>query len=117
MFRWYRQSRVCYVYLADVADDDKIKAPESFFRRSRWFTRGWTLQELLAPKRIQFFGSSWEFIAERDDLSSILYEITGIPPKFLDGDLLDRATIAQRMSWAARRTTTRREDMAYCLLG
>ncbi|KIX04622.1 uncharacterized protein Z518_05492 [Rhinocladiella mackenziei CBS 650.93] len=117
MFNWYRDSRVCYVYLADVTDGECLEDKDSTFRRSRWFTRGWTLQELLAPTDLLFFSKSWTFLEKRQTLCNIIEEITRIPSGFLGRKRLSEASIAQRMSWAARRTTTRKEDAAYCLLG
>lgn len=119
MFRWYQESEVCYVYLSDVEHGVDPAQPLSSFQRSRWFTRGWTLQELLAPSQVLFFTNTWTFLGERSDLSGIIGEVTKIQPRFLSSEepSLHKATIAQRMSWAARRHTTRVEDVAYCLLG
>ncbi|OTA68095.1 HET-domain-containing protein, partial [Hypoxylon sp. EC38] len=112
MFAWYRDSHVCYAYLADV------QANTSTFVKSRWFTRGWTLQELLAPSNVIFFDCHWTFLGDRKELASTISDIT----KIHIGALTDRSTIraysvAQRMSWAANRRTSRSEDIAYCLLG
>ena len=121
MFAWYRDSKVCYVFLSDVDETvEDISEPNSSFRGSRWFTRGWTLQELLAPRRIIFFSSSWQVIGrltKGSKLSEVASEITSIQPAFLGGLDLRIANIAVRMSWASERVTTRGEDMAYCLLG
>lgn len=119
MFRWYQESQVCYAYLSDVEHGVDPAQPESSFQRSRWFTRGWTLQELLAPSQVWFFTSTWSFLGERSDLSDTIGEVTKIQPRFLSSQepILHEATIAQRMSWAARRHTTRVEDAAYCMLG
>jgi len=118
MFRWYKESKVCYAYLGDVpAEGEHLEAPGSKFRNSRWFTRGWTLQELLAPDNLLFFGKSWCLVGDRMNLRHVVGEITGISPSFLIQRNLPKASIAQRMSWAAKRETTRKEDMAYCLLG
>ncbi|KAL8911328.1 MAG: hypothetical protein Q9171_003493 [Xanthocarpia ochracea] len=119
--RLERDSKICYAYLADVDEAvEDIAAPDSPFRNSRWFTRGWTLQELLAPKRLGFFNGDWQFIGERrkdSRLSEVVSEITSIQPAFLEGLDLRKANIALKMSWASDRITTRKEDMAYCLLG
>lgn len=88
------------------------------YAHCRWFTRGWTLQELIAPRRLGFYDRSWKFQGEKDALSGELAEITRINKRILDrADLLSTVSVAQRMSWAANRQTTRAEDMAYCLLG
>ena len=128
MFVWYERSSMCYIYLEDVppADPDDHKAQGSAFRSSRWFTRGWTLQELLASKRRQIFDSTWQRIYldsdERPGQAEVelLSEITGIPRHCLRGNIsepLSHYSVSERMSWASRRSTTRVEDMAYCLLG
>ena len=88
------------------------------FSRSRWHTRGWTLQELIAPRVVFFLSDSWEFMGSKSELADRLEGITGIPTSVLR---LERKPqdfcIAQRMFWAARRQTTRLEDEAYSLLG
>lgn len=86
--------------------------------KSRWFTRGWTLQELLAPSQMIFFAADWTVLGDRNEISSWITDITGIHIGALkDKSMIPRYTIAQRMSWAATRETTRLEDIAYCLLG
>ncbi len=118
MFDWYKEAAICYSYLVDVPSDDNVWDPGSKFFSSRWFRRGWTLQELLAPKELQFFSQQWTFLGSRKDLSGVIQKITGIPRLVLRGTLgVHDASIAQRMSWAANRATTREEDTAYCLLG
>jgi hypothetical protein len=124
MFRWYRNAAKCYVYLSDVprdapdADDAFCQLPwESAFRKSRWFTRGWTLQELIAPKSVEFFSKYWEQLGNKASLGTIIHEITGIPDTALQGVPLSDFSVAERMSWAERRETTRKEDQAYSLLG
>lgn len=121
MFAWYRDSEVCYAFLSDVDEAvEDISAPGSSFRGSRWFTRGWTLQELLAPRHLTFFSSGWQVIGQLikgSNLSEVVSEITSVQPAFLEGDDLRGANVAMRMSWASERVTTRKEDMAYCLLG
>ncbi|KAH8588962.1 heterokaryon incompatibility protein-domain-containing protein [Bisporella sp. PMI_857] len=119
MFRWYKKAKVCYALLSDVStieDIDKAKEKSEFWR-SRWFTRGWTLQELLAPRKLEFFSSSWEYIGSKISLASYISKVTLINIEYLHGEDLRSASVAQRMSWASRRTTTRTEDIAYCLLG
>jgi hypothetical protein len=118
MFEWYRASEVCYVYLADVSTCDNTKAQLDEFRRSRWFTRGWTLQELLASKEVIFYSRDWVRIGTKQELSKELSVITGIHERYIhDSGAIFSATIATRMSWLSNRVTTRVEDMAYCLLG
>jgi len=85
---------------------------------SRWFTRGWTLQELIAPRNVSFYSADWKFIATKDELCPVLSSITGIDPPILNGTAeLEDISIARRMSWASQRKTTRIEDRAYSLLG
>ncbi|KAI5862493.1 HET-domain-containing protein [Durotheca rogersii] len=119
MFSWYRISRVCYVYLADVTKDEDHSRENSTFRKSRWFNRGWTLQELLAPTRMKFYDKNWDFIAERKDLLDAISQTTGISLAAVQTPLsyIPSASIAERLSWAAKRETTRIEDRAYSLLG
>ncbi|KAK0751385.1 heterokaryon incompatibility protein-domain-containing protein, partial [Schizothecium vesticola] len=135
MFTWYQKADVCYAYLADVElqseelepdklEPDKLEPEEhatrnwKAFCRSRWFTRGWTLQELLAPDQVKFYDSKWVFIGTKCTLSTKLQVVTGIPRSFILGATpVSEASVAQRFSWAANRETTRVEDMAYCLLG
>ncbi|KAK1760291.1 ankyrin repeat-containing domain protein [Echria macrotheca] len=121
MFHWYREATVCYVYLSDVrplCDADESNPTRLDFQRSRWFTRGWTLQELLAPAMIIFFDQAWEEFGTKASLSSEISRITTIPEAVLQGtQSIDEISIATRMSWAAYRDTARVEDIAYCLLG
>ncbi|KAK5651695.1 hypothetical protein OQA88_11761 [Cercophora sp. LCS_1] len=121
MFRFYNESSKCYAYLSDVPYSGKPQLDDHCmvsFRASRWFTRGWTLQELLAPDNVQFFSAEWVSLGWRTDLSMTINSVTGIPQEYLLGRAhLHDASIAQRMAWAAARETTRREDIAYCLLG
>ncbi|KAK4167868.1 hypothetical protein QBC43DRAFT_310393 [Cladorrhinum sp. PSN259] len=124
MFEWYWRAAVCWVYLSDVPTPKNFEEEDTFFRNSRWFTRGWTLQELLAPpssEKVIFFDSRWREIGTRASKGSVISEITGIDRDFLDEPgfaiLMDEISISERMSWASRRRTTRPEDMAYCLLG
>ena len=122
MFRWYEESEVCFAFLVDVVRQQDT--PDASFEASRWFTRGWTLQELLAPRKLDFFDANWALLGSRRDLSSRISSITGISEAFLlentvssRHSLLQEASIAERISWAASRVTTREEDVAYCLLG
>jgi hypothetical protein len=112
MFRWYSNAVVCYAYLSDV------QFLSSDLSGSRWFTRGWTLQELIAPRRILFFTSQWELIGTKESLCGKISNITGIDVMTLRATTtLSSASVACKMSWAANRQTTRIEDVAYCLMG
>ncbi|KFY15483.1 hypothetical protein V492_01959 [Pseudogymnoascus sp. VKM F-4246] len=120
MFKWYSSSEICYAYLSDLNPEDRAdeKEPSPQFAKSRWFTRGWTLQELIAPKIIEFYDRDWGFRGSKADLSGPISAITGIDSKVLhDSSTLFGIPVARRMSWAATRQTTRLEDMAYSLLG
>ncbi|KAI0902947.1 hypothetical protein F4823DRAFT_620460 [Ustulina deusta] len=119
MFRWYRDAKKCYVYLSDVStkcDGDLLPWEESFLR-SRWFTRGWTLQELIAPRVVEFFSSEGQFLGDKTSLEQRLYAITKIPVAALRGAALSKFSINERMSWSQNRNTKLAEDKAYCLLG
>ena len=114
MYRWYRDSEVCYAYLTDCyLPMGKISDVE--FCKSRWFTRGWTLQELLAPSTVVFYDRDWCEIGTRSSLTPQISIVTGISSQ----DMADpqSASIAAKMSWASKRQTSRVEDMAYSLLG
>ncbi|KAI3342546.1 heterokaryon incompatibility protein-domain-containing protein [Ustulina deusta] len=120
MFPWYAAADICYVYLVDYDHS----SPASELSASRWFTRGWTLQELIAPAQVRFYDASWATIGTKATLSKTLSSITGIEEHVLRAskdrkwdDVLGQVPVAARMAWAARRKTTRIEDMAYCLLG
>jgi hypothetical protein len=118
MFAWYRNAAVCYAFLPDVPPGDVPHAPDSHFRASAWFTRGWTLQELLAPSRLVFYNARWACLGTKCELSLVIENITGISRAVLVGVKgVHQSSVAQRLSWAANRVTTRREDAAYCLLG
>ncbi|KAH8704321.1 kinesin light chain 1 [Phaeosphaeriaceae sp. PMI808] len=124
MFRWYQRALKCYVYLSDVSVLEEVTDPEAFritweaaFRRSRWFTRGWTLQELLAPASVEFFSKEGKRLGNRILLEQEVYEITKIPIQALRGQSLAEFSIDERMSWAAKRATMLKEDKVYCLLG
>ena len=118
MYRWYNRAAVCYAYLADVPDNDDPPRPGSKFRSSRWFQRGWTLQELLAPKHLRFYNAEWRSIGTKGTICTVIKNITRVPQQYLLGIAsLHSASVAQRMSWAAQRRTKRAEDIAYCLLG
>ncbi|THU87557.1 hypothetical protein K435DRAFT_842482 [Dendrothele bispora CBS 962.96] len=117
MYSYYQNSQVCYVYLADVRVEGSSRVTATIWR-SEWFQRGWTLQELVAPKRLIFFKADWEFIGDRHQLSSVIQNLTGIPPSVLDGSTsIYSVDVRTRMSWCAGRKTTKAPDLAYCLLG
>ncbi|KAK5627039.1 hypothetical protein RRF57_002754 [Xylaria bambusicola] len=117
MFNWYRDAKVCYAWLADLPGSSE-EPIESSLRKCRWFTRGWTLQELIAPRRVEFYDRYWNFRGTKDELKELIADASHIGEDVLaDPDGLYRVSIAQRMSWAAKRQTTRPEDMAYCLIG
>lgn len=115
MFRWYRESEICFAFLDDVQYDGG--PVRSHFSGARWFTRGFTLQELLAPTEVQFFDKRWHYIGSRKGLSRRISKVTRIPSRALKDGEFQMATVAQILSWAAHRQTTRPEDIAYCLLG
>jgi tetratricopeptide (TPR) repeat protein len=116
MFRWYYDAAKCYAYLPDVSIGGFTKNDQSF-QKSRWFTRGWTLQELLAPRLVEFFSVEGERLGDRASLLQEIHAITGISVQALGGSPLSQFTVNERLSWAHRRQTKREEDAAYCLLG
>ncbi|KAI0357703.1 HET-domain-containing protein [Trametes cingulata] len=120
MYDWYRLADVCYVYLADVSETDDTPGGNvrSLMCNSRWYTRGWTLQELIAPENVLFFTQSWRSFGTKSELADLLTEITGIDSAILTGKAtLSSVSVSERMSWAAKRETTRVEDEAYALMG
>ena len=125
MFSWYRNAQKCYVYLSDVSWTEKDAAGQSLppyawepaFRRSRWFTRGWTLQELLAPSSLEFYSAECVRLGDKQSLESIIHAITRIPVQALRGADMSTFDMFERLSWAANRNTKRREDRAYSMLG
>nr|VWO95293.1 Uncharacterized protein [Ganoderma boninense] len=118
MFNWYQHAKVCYAYLHDVADDDEPRALDSQFRRSRWFCRGWTLQELIAPRVLVFLSKGWRVLGTKAMLATVIEQVTGIDHAILTHEAsLDSVSVARRISWASQRQTTREEDEAYSLMG
>ncbi|KAM7211801.1 Heterokaryon incompatibility protein (HET) domain containing protein [Rhypophila decipiens] len=132
MYAWYRDSRVCYIYMADVdavytgrEDGARIQRLFAEFRASKWFTRDWTLRELLAPRVKVFYNSWWQEITDVEtkyydyNLVSVVNNISGIPIEALMSfsPTSKDFPVAMKMSWASKRTTTRIEDTAYCLMG
>lgn len=120
MFKWYQQAGICYAYLADIEwfehSYDMYDCYQTL-RDARWFRRGWTLQELLAPAHIKFFAKNWKPLGTKLQLCDIIAKITGVSHNALLGQPLSDFNVAERMSWAAARETTRPEDVAYSLLG
>ncbi|KAI0202424.1 heterokaryon incompatibility protein-domain-containing protein [Astrocystis sublimbata] len=117
MFRWYKYSDVCYAHLTDVDDNVTQDTLSDALSKSRWFTRGWTLQELISPAVIIFFSRNWQRLTSKYESRMLLSEIIGIERRYLDPYCLGEACAAKKMSWAALRETSRVEDIAYCLLG
>jgi len=147
MYKWYQRAEVCYAFLEDYSQNEEpismidsarsissspseslssvTKQPDkkvsefeaSKFARSRWFTRGWTLQELIAPRNVEFFDKDWSRAGDKKTLTYLIHCITGIDGYVLQGGQIQDVSVGQRMSWAAGRQTTRIEDIAYCLLG
>ncbi|KAH8649510.1 heterokaryon incompatibility protein-domain-containing protein [Tricladium varicosporioides] len=115
MYRWYKNAIVCYVYLFDVHSMGVTN--DLSFEKSVWFTRGWTLQELIAPQRVEFYNSTWDKLGTKENMKERVSVITSIDVGVLEGVDPEHFSIAKRMSWASKRTTTRAEDMAYSLLG
>ncbi|KAF4345744.1 ankyrin repeat-containing protein [Fusarium beomiforme] len=138
MYLWYKRADVCYAYLADVnyrseyspvastklgsesnivLNGNHWNFDESEFRESRWFTRGWTLQELIAPNKVIFYSRDWKSLGTKVTLRPLISSITSIEETVLAGGGLEVLSVARKMSWASNRTTTRKEDLAYCLMG
>ncbi|TVY65587.1 Vegetative incompatibility protein HET-E-1, partial [Lachnellula suecica] len=124
MFRWYQKATRYYVYLSDVSIRKRKETNrsaecnwESAFRASKWFTRGWTLQELLALRSVEFFSRETNRLGDKGTLEQQIHDITGIPTKALRGDPLSQFDDDERFSWARSRETTRAEDKAYSLFG
>lgn len=118
MFIYYARSECCYVYLEDVPGGDAIELQGSAFRRARWHTRAWTLQELIASSVVIFMANDWTQLGTKDGMANLLRSISGIPtPYLISPRLIHSSSVAMRMSWAADRKATRAEDAAYCLLG
>jgi hypothetical protein len=122
MFKWYQNAAKCYVYLSDVtigSSDDDTSAPawETMFHESRWFTRGWTLQELLAPPSVEFFARNGQLLGTKKSLENEIHQTTGIPLAALRATDLSHFAVEQRLQWATDRNTKEPEDRAYCLIG
>jgi hypothetical protein len=124
MFRWYQNADRCYVYLSDVSTSgdpahhqSSDTAWEAAFRRSRWFRRGWTLQELIAPASVEFFSREGDRLGSKKTLEKAIHKITGVAIEALRGGSLLHFPVDERMSWAKHRETKHPEDEAYALLG
>lgn len=120
MFKWYKQSDACWVFLEDFSkfDGNAAKSRRQHFVDCRWFTRGWTLQELIAPREVMFYDRDQNLIGRRSEMVGVVEKATGVDASVLRRIMpLSEVSIAKRMSWAACRRTTRTEDRAYSLLG
>jgi hypothetical protein len=121
MFRWYKNAVKCYVYLSDISIGKHSRSSEPLWEpalsRSRWFTRGWTLQELLAPPSVEFFSREGKRLGDRRTLEFPIQQATDIATEALQGRPVSQFSVEERMSWAKNRETTREEDRAYCLMG
>jgi tetratricopeptide (TPR) repeat protein len=122
MFSWYKNATKCYTFLSDVSvpsatDVHEQSIWEASFRASKWFTRGWTLQELIAPASVEFFSSEGQRLGNKKSMERLINEITGIPVQALQNHSLADFTVSERMEWARNRETTEEEDGVYCLLG
>lgn len=118
MFSWYSLAELCLVHLEDVESNCVLEAPGSAFRMARWHSRGWTLQELIAPLLLIFVSRDWKIIGSKHELAPLLHEVTQVQRKVLTHEMhYSTVSIAERMSWASNRSTTRVEDEAYCIMG
>ncbi|RYN82567.1 hypothetical protein AA0119_g13411 [Alternaria tenuissima] len=122
MFQWYKDAARCYVFLSDVSVSTETEPVqrsdwEASFRASAWFTRGWTLQELIAPVSVEFFSCEGQRIGNKTSLDQLIHETTGIPLRALRNCSLDEFTTSERERWAENRRTKEEEDIVYCLLG
>ncbi|KAH7146502.1 heterokaryon incompatibility protein-domain-containing protein, partial [Dactylonectria macrodidyma] len=118
MFRWYKNAIYCLAFLSDFSSGHDLIGASAAARKCRWFSRGWTLQELIAPAVVRFYNADWNFLGTKYGSAKEIETITGIDQGVLKSHThLAAISLAKRMSWAATRRTTRIEDMAYCLLG
>ncbi|KAI0451670.1 HET domain-containing protein [Xylaria acuta] len=123
MFEWYKKSSVCFAYLSDLPlrESPTLWRDEEHQLVCRWFRRGWTLQELLAPAKLEFYDSAWNFKGLKTDslVMRQLFLMTGIRSRkvFQNSNAIQEIAVGERMSWASKRQTKRLEDLAYCLLG
>ncbi|KAK0640738.1 heterokaryon incompatibility protein-domain-containing protein, partial [Cercophora newfieldiana] len=115
MFQWYRDAAVCFAYLSDLMPDVDF---DKGFSACKWLTRGWTLQELIAPRHVEFYDREWKFRTTKDDSRDHIAVSSGVDRDVLaDSRKLPGTAVARRMSWASKRKTSRVEDLAYCLMG
>ena len=122
MFQWYQNAARCYVFLSDVSllgatETAACSGWEALFRQSKWFTRGWTLQELIAPMSVEFFSREGQRIGDKTSLEQLIHDITNIPLAALRNCPLDQFSTSERRRWVENRRTTEGEDIVYCLLG
>ncbi|KAL9581836.1 MAG: hypothetical protein Q9212_003658 [Teloschistes hypoglaucus] len=118
MYDWYYHAASCYAYLVDLDPIWKRDRKKEQLRQCRWFRRGWTLQELLAPSDVRFYDAEWSYLGSKNALIDGISTATGIDSVYIkDRTQIRKASVATRMSWAAHRQTTRLEDEAYCLMG
>ena len=118
MFKYSSDATVCFACLSDLASESSDGSREWDLSICRWFYRGWTLQELLAPSNIVFYDQVFQRVRDKYSLVDEISRITSIPAAYLiESGRFQAACIAQRMSWASKRQTIRQEDMIYCLLG
>nr|ABJ55989.1 hypothetical protein [Cercospora nicotianae] len=118
MYQYYADARICFAYLRDVSPGLPTQQTNDALQGSEWFRRGWTLQELLAPREVLFLDASWTAFGSKAQLPAVIHRATGVPEWYLHRpDQIPFASVAARMAWAARRQTTRSEDLAYSLLG
>lgn len=113
MYMWYMNSGICLAYLDDVAGSIFLDDCSG----SVWFSRGWTLQELIAPAEVLFYDRNWSLLGTRASLGTYIEKASGIEQRILLTRRFDDVSVAKKMSWASRRVTTRLEDEAYCLMG
>ncbi|CDO68485.1 hypothetical protein BN946_scf184499.g10 [Trametes cinnabarina] len=118
MYRWYQQADVSFAFLHDLKETVPSLNAELVLERCKWFARGWTLQELIAPAEVVFYDSDWSVVGTKAGLARSVEYVTGVGVDILTHARPLRAvSVAQRMSWASRRKTTRAEDRSYSLLG
>lgn len=120
MFRWYKTAARCYVYLSDVSSQLPGQLDftwMSAFKSSQWFTRSWTLQDLLAPSYVSFFSWEGHLLGDKMSLGAVISEVTGIPSGAIQGKPLSKFSIKERMSWTKHRRAVLEEDEIYSLLG
>ncbi|KAK4551275.1 hypothetical protein LTR86_011259, partial [Recurvomyces mirabilis] len=117
MFRWYQNAARCYVYLYDIISQSSDRDKLIKLRSSAWFTRGWTLEELMAPHSVVFYSGDGERLGDKDSLEQLIHEVTAIPKTALGGMPLRHFSIDERLAWMTARETTLEEDKAYSLAG